>query len=312
MQSRHQANSLSTSAALFIHPLTPSKQLSMPTTTSVPPQPPAMSASTFLALPAEIRNQIYELALTSPKPLRIHQTPERAPPFNQLKYINKQLYAETAHLELIYNNLLVRAESYDEQPGQMLLQWLSNMPPAKRACVRTVTLKYNVAKSNMVATLNPFTGRTRYITTNTAPDFPETAETFRQLAKVCRANPAMKIHYQLPKWTFNGPDEPFMFREPFMFSHALQASFTFRDNIDFHHVFADFPSSVWPTPTLPVRIRASVVAWRKDVSVRDMQADNLRFFPTHTEEDQVKHKASSHSGLEHVRKWTQKWMLEGM
>lgn len=103
----------------------------MRTTTSAPLQLPAMSAFAFLTLPAEIRNQIYELTLTSPEALRIHETAEGVSPFNQLKHTNKQLYAETAQLEPMYNTILVRAESWDEPPAQMLLQWLSNIPRQK-------------------------------------------------------------------------------------------------------------------------------------------------------------------------------------
>ncbi|KAH3919354.1 hypothetical protein HBH56_013290 [Parastagonospora nodorum] len=270
-----------------------------------------MSASTFLALPAEIRNQIYELALTSPQPLRIRKTVTGAPIFNQLKHANKQLYAETAHLELMYNNLLVCAESWDEPPAQMLLGWLSSIPPAKNGWIKTVTLKYDVlaiTKSGMAATQDaqddPAAPRMQHITTTTAPDFPEDAKTFRRLAEVCRANPSMRIHYQLPAWIFHEQEELIMF------GHALQALFTFRENRLFHDLLEDFPRSTGLVPVLTriVNVLDSVVAWRKDVRVRDMWADNLRFFPTHTEEDRASLKPSGLGGWDHVRKW----ILEGI
>ena len=68
----------------------------------------------------------------------------------------------------------------------------------------------------------------QYSPTTTAPDFPETAETFRQIAKVCRANPPMKVHYQLPAWIFNEQEEAVMF------GHALQSLFTVHENRLFH------------------------------------------------------------------------------
>jgi hypothetical protein len=207
----------------------------------------------------------------------------------------------------MYNNLLVRAESYDEQPAQMLLQWLSNIPPAKKAWIKTVTLKYNVlaiSKSKMVATLDPAAPRKQYSTTVTAPDFPETAAIFRQLAKICRANPSMRVHYQLPAWIFNEQEELVMF------GHALQALFTFREYQRFHDVLIGFPRSMELVPVLRrvIKVLDSVEAWRKHVRMRDMSADNLRFFPTHTEEDRVSLKLSGSRGWGHVRKW----VLEGI
>ena len=78
-----------------------------------------MSTNAFLSLPAELRNQIIAYALTSStstlqynSPLSLRQSkpvfedihdPGRE--FNQLKYVCKQLYDETAGLEVRYNAL---------------------------------------------------------------------------------------------------------------------------------------------------------------------------------------------------------------
>lgn len=77
------------------------------------------SASPFLNLPAELRNQIVTYALTTPTntlQYNPHNHPRYNKPifedpqhpnheFNQLKYVCKQLYAETAGLEINYNAL---------------------------------------------------------------------------------------------------------------------------------------------------------------------------------------------------------------
>ncbi|KAH5489433.1 hypothetical protein HBI29_206980 [Parastagonospora nodorum] len=143
---------------------------------------------------------------------------------------------------------------------------------------------------------DPAAPRMQHITTTTAPDFPEDAKTFRRLAEVCRANPSMRIHYQLPAWIFHEQEELIMF------GHALQALFTFRENRLFHDLLEDFPRSTGLVPVLTriVNVLDSVVAWRKDVRVRDMWADNLRFFPTHTEEDRASLKPSGLGGWDHV------------
>lgn len=69
----------------------------------------------FFRLPAELRNKIYELVLTAPNITRIicvpgtarrKQKPKLVDPqrpefeFNQLKFVNRQLYKETAGLEV--------------------------------------------------------------------------------------------------------------------------------------------------------------------------------------------------------------------
>lgn len=73
-----------------------------------------LSPSPLLSLPAELRNQIVEYALTTPTSVLHHQPSPHKPLFaetrngpelNQLKYTCRQLYAETAGLEVKYNAL---------------------------------------------------------------------------------------------------------------------------------------------------------------------------------------------------------------
>jgi len=80
------------------------------------------NTSLLLDLPAELRNTIYQLALTHSKPLHyrkpegdgeksyLHlpeahsqQVHDETPvEYNQLKYVNKQLFAETAQVQRYY------------------------------------------------------------------------------------------------------------------------------------------------------------------------------------------------------------------
>ncbi|KAI4607599.1 hypothetical protein J4E83_009496 [Alternaria metachromatica] len=85
--------------------------------------------SPLLKLPGELRNKIYELVLTSPSPLYLHSpeaprqvvrhsenlgalgTPspvKRYVEFNMLKYVNRQLYSETAGLDFKYNSFKIK------------------------------------------------------------------------------------------------------------------------------------------------------------------------------------------------------------
>ncbi|KAI4953036.1 hypothetical protein J4E86_006575 [Alternaria arbusti] len=85
--------------------------------------------SPLLKLPGELRNKIYELALSSPSPLYLHSpeaprqvvrhsenlgalgTPspvKRYVEFNMLKYVNRQLYSETAGLDFKYNSFKIK------------------------------------------------------------------------------------------------------------------------------------------------------------------------------------------------------------
>ncbi|KAG9186034.1 hypothetical protein G6011_02590 [Alternaria panax] len=79
-------------------------------------------------LPAELRNRIYEFVLSSPTALILHSphAPRHLKPYkrydpdlkafntgsslielNELKYVNKQLYSETAGLEFAFNDVKV-------------------------------------------------------------------------------------------------------------------------------------------------------------------------------------------------------------
>ncbi|KAF2640341.1 hypothetical protein P280DRAFT_507848 [Massarina eburnea CBS 473.64] len=102
----------------------------------------------LMDLPGEIRNLIYEFALTSPSPLHyrepISDTTKpliyepateysQAAEINQIKYVNKRLYAETAGLEVVFNTILfARKEEKESTPGTMFLRFWNSMTDNKK------------------------------------------------------------------------------------------------------------------------------------------------------------------------------------
>lgn len=128
-------------------------------------------SSPFLRLPSEIRNRIYELALTAPRSLVADMatsnrtrpvlylppnedhpeiadhavspgTTERAcddqsHSFNQLKLVNKQLYYETKGLELQYNDIRIIDPTSDSSSMDDLFRdfrfFVAHMSPSRRA-----------------------------------------------------------------------------------------------------------------------------------------------------------------------------------
>jgi hypothetical protein len=77
------------------------------------------TSSSFLCLPAELCNQIYKLVLISPKllilaskydgraTLLLFEIDGVMREFNQLKYVNKQIFKDIKNIELSYNDIMV-------------------------------------------------------------------------------------------------------------------------------------------------------------------------------------------------------------
>jgi hypothetical protein len=100
-------------------------------------------------LPGELRNRVYELVLTSSEPLRysvysadqvekpvlgVATTSDRvAVEFNQLKYVNKALYAECAGLEIKYSDISFGSYINEgKPPGYQFIAWVETMTPTKQ------------------------------------------------------------------------------------------------------------------------------------------------------------------------------------
>jgi hypothetical protein len=123
-----------------------------------------MSTFPFLKLPPELRNKIFELALTANNgTLRLHEgvardygrmrTPTtleekvflyrtaKQPEFNQLKWVNRQLYHETDALELRFNDILIARVLYSKMNvDNQLLAFEKRCTLMQSRMLNTITL----------------------------------------------------------------------------------------------------------------------------------------------------------------------------
>ncbi|KAF2823019.1 hypothetical protein CC86DRAFT_423112 [Ophiobolus disseminans] len=179
--------------------------------------------SPLLRLPAELRNHIYKLVLTSSNVfedgLRLGVTWYRTTAFlfdctekyqslnhsttvNQLKYVNKQLYKETAGLELKYNSLVICARDWDEKPAEQLVKWLATFTPSKVAWIKKVVIKAEVLDNPIFTPMPPtimfpsLTISNCTTTRNLTPrKFADDVVAVAELVHFRRANPTVTIQY---------------------------------------------------------------------------------------------------------------------
>jgi hypothetical protein len=162
--------------------------------------------SPLLRLPCELRNKIYKYALSSPTPLILNSDTSGLPAqllsdidgvtqeFNQLKYVSKQLYAETVYTEMRYNDIKVsRKEKEDDPPGSQFLSWIYALMPPTR-------LRLNGATIVLMDEPGAHGISSKYM--------PDTARTVSYFARFCNAHPAVAIHYHLPQLHFEIPEGP--------------------------------------------------------------------------------------------------------
>jgi hypothetical protein len=164
------------------------------------------SASPLLKLPGELRNRIYQLALTTSKvifldpsnPTRfldadidIMMAHEDRREVNLLKYTCRQLYKETTGIEIQFKrvefsgyrqSLLKRAGPIRSPgPARAFYDFLSNCTATKAKCLREVTLPFR-----------PRLGR--------GPDaFVESETELLAVDEFCRNHPRVNIRY-VPHW----------------------------------------------------------------------------------------------------------------
>ena len=259
------------------------------------------SSSLFLSmLPAEIRNTIYELALTAPEPLRCfdpvlwdeynptnkrHYLYLRATPtdaldelafefdtveYNQLKYVSKEVYAETVGLELKYNEITLRASRKNGYASSYLLlnRWLSSIPVTKRSWIKTI----NITIETM---------------SRCVEGGPEDAYTLTYLTRLCNDNPSMRVKYYLPMWRIKVPT---FHNSDLTKCHPLRTAPTVSDFITYA---ADVYSYIRGVgfgklyPGIDTKSALTREIWRpyrtlsfdEPVYPPDMEAKNLTYFP---------------------------------
>ena len=170
----------------------------------------ADNTSPLLRLPGELRNRIYEYALQTDDDLKFdsgvrsyegvssddgfdgHDIPRFIPcgayrsdckdHLNQLKLTCRQLYKETAGLEVQVNRVHFMTHWSDKfGPGQLFLTFIRNCAANKRGCFRDISLWTSTHRQNMELsqTLEP-------------------KNVMLELAGYCRQHPQVNIGYFVP------------------------------------------------------------------------------------------------------------------
>lgn len=265
------------------------------------------SASILLRLPGEIRNRIFEYTLTSSRPLH-HRAPlerfsldmptveqhptlfeakhvdnlelTRCPEFNQLKFVNKQLYKETAGLELQFNRILFSPEQVvfnpqvrPEQPHgytwcmyqqvksaeQGFIEFVQSMKAPKHSWLTKVIVQFDMWSIDMAS--------------SNVPPIP----LLPALADFCKRHPTTKIQFLLSHWNLEDRDV-FGF-----FSTGVFLTLVLRSNDEAQQALRDLlPNDSWSSS---IEIRAG--RWREIWNIKIILhgVDNFAFWPAAVELD---------------------------
>ncbi|KAI4667099.1 uncharacterized protein J4E79_001783 [Alternaria viburni] len=231
------------------------------------------NTSFLLDLPAELRNTIYQLALTHSEPLHYRMPKDgedkpylyhREAPFqqgddeklveyNQLKYVNKQLYAETAGLELKFNDVTLSESSGHESPSDMLTAWVSSISIAKRSWIKTISITCDKYDPKCFDS--------------------ESAEAVARLARLCNDIPTMRVKCYNPFWAYTNRRH---YDVVFFFMAALSIYYAYRGETTKYLIFDESEHTM---------LKESGKKWREPckgpkVHLAQLQAENLRYFPT--------------------------------
>jgi hypothetical protein len=265
--------------------------------------------SILLRLPSELRNEVYRHAFSADKPLDLEVNSEDrlyltlhdehdtsvgksimsisgkplnihvilntdADEFNQLKFVNKQLYSETLGLEMQYNDIQVRRLSDNhEPPASQFLHWYNSLPITQREWLvgATIVLKdqYDVGRQELPSEF-----------------ISDSAENMAKLAAFCKAHPSIKVRYQLSQWNFARvvDDDGYRHSNPYTKGAIVRAVYHAyhyvqglrNENID--HVMSPF-AAYRP-------LRSELVLWRTEanISLEQLQAPNLYYMPLEVED----------------------------
>lgn len=255
---------------------------------------------TLLTLPAEIRNRIYQYALSNKQlslvlPLGWVMFGEPIPPthaklaihrpifidadsveimeFNQLKFVCRQLYAEAAGLELKYNDIAITQHYWSsEYMVSEQFRQLAEQVKAKTHWLTGVT----VTLDDMSPRCGDYGHVNQY-----SDHFPTIAEEIARLASWCRDNASVQIDVVLSGLTlFHHCDS--CLRSFMLIGVAMTRMLT---NIDI--------SDILPRQEqrdIPIIINLMTRFWLDTVDINELRAPNLRWRvgPTDFDEDAVK------------------------
>ncbi|KAH7378245.1 hypothetical protein BKA66DRAFT_571675 [Pyrenochaeta sp. MPI-SDFR-AT-0127] len=302
----------------------------------------APPTSPLLQLPSEIRNKIYEYALSSPMPLRPHPpltttymyfaptVPSRptliegthlkdykttqCPEFNQIRFVNRQLYLETAELEYQFNSILFSRQLLRWTPlitatirplseyhrfrssEQCFFDFIKQMKVHRISWLKTVIISSDV---KMLAHYN-----------FRAPPMPD----LYTLVHFCKQHPNITMKYQYNDWNLKklGCDQVLDF-----YTAGIGLVVALNSNESAEKALKDLSVDMAWLPTLIWNAKH----WRMVWNVKDLLigVDNFAFYPAanmqHIRGPILEYVAAFGSGQEHLSLWTgyaSSWIKNGI
>jgi hypothetical protein len=237
----------------------------------------------FLDLPGKVRNIIYKHALTAESgkikldipissPSRFEKMPFREfrrfqhedplpPEFNQLKYVCRQLYQDTACLELQYNSLIFMHMARAElEPDRQLVEFKRLCSPAKFAWIQRIEVHTQALAMAYNEILLHFL-------------MHDHVESYVRTAQFCRNHPKIEFKYVLNSfnwltWSYLGPESCGFISQGIILLKALR-------NVDSSHL----------DPRHASRLLAYGARCRSRSKKESWYADNLKFYPRQDELD---------------------------
>lgn len=243
----------------------------------------------LVSLPPEIRNHIYEFALT-PKRGALghvevrtsagttsflcetgHAESTLGSEFNQLKYVNRQLYSETATMELKYSGNLVFHDVYSplRPSGAQAVRFLSSLPPKKCTWLRMITIKATVSANRFIR---------------------DSATTLSRLDQFCSQYSNLGVAYELPSWTFDPTEGQYAVS---LYQGLFYSVLLRQENVNnsalsvFINPLMASPNGDLPDQNVPdggSPLIRTAREWR-DNETLSFKSKNLRFFPVVRDED---------------------------
>jgi hypothetical protein len=234
-----------------------------------------LSSRSFLDLPAELRNRIYALALTATGDLYMRSAPgmSRAKQkprliehgiegqeFNHIKFVNRQLYAETAGLEVQFNCFVFDSAKPRASMSQCV-QFLKSCTPNRLRWLRHVVIDEKPKKDNDMG---------YWLRLN--------MKMIMDLFSLCATNPDLYVHLRIPGWTDSIPFEPLRLIHG---GKLLEMVFRGNDLTDIA------PESGLETSEMYKNWVVGILDKHRDtVQVLGRDVSNLRFFPKLKELDE--------------------------